>query len=64
MNVYIRQHLFDRWIVIDGEHTELAWSGSTWVPIGGNVQVSNFDSWEEAAAYAESFGFTVVGRLE
>jgi hypothetical protein len=64
--VFIRQNLFQRWIVVTAENIdgELAWSGSQWVSFDGDVQISNLDTWEEAAAYAESFGFTVIGRLE
>jgi hypothetical protein len=61
--VFLRKDLFSRWIIVTA-NSDLAWSGSQWVAVGGNVQISNFDLWEEAATYAESFGFVVIGRLE
>jgi hypothetical protein len=67
MRVTLQQDLFDRWIIVAvtdrGEIVEgltgLAWSGSRWVPIGGNVQISNFDTRSEAENYAKGYGFTI-----
>lgn len=47
----------------------LAWSGRRWVKIdpagfGLTVQVSNFETREEAAHYAASHGFTVTEDIE
>lgn len=52
--------VFNRWLVVNAENENLAWSGSRWVPIFGTVQVSNFDTRSAAAGYATSFGFEVV----
>jgi hypothetical protein len=62
--VLLYQNIFERWIVVRADNPDLAWSGSAWVPMNGDVAISNLDSWEEAAAYAESFGFIVNGRVE
>jgi hypothetical protein len=47
-----------RWIIVNGEHEDLAWSGSRWVPHyqgfpTGGVQIVNFATHEEAQAYAD-----------
>lgn len=58
---YIRKGAFDRWIIVNGD--DLAWSGSRWVahknglPTGG-VQVSNFESDQEAYSAAREAGLT------
>lgn len=65
MPVILTKVYFDRWIVLSADDATLAWSGAEWVPVvGGDVAISNFDSWEEAAAYAESFQFVVAGRID
>jgi hypothetical protein len=56
---------FGRWILIHWRSTYQAWSGQRWVQIdrrgfGVTVQVSNFSTQAEAAAYAREEGFTVV----
>lgn len=67
--VRLRQNAFNRWIVVRGDAPELAWSGSRFVPItdegfpASDVQVSNLDTREDAAEYAKSFGFAVVGMV-
>ena len=64
--VHLRQNGFGRWIVVSSADVETAWSGSRFVKIteegfpATDVQVSNLDSREEAAAYAKTFGFEVV----
>ena len=63
--VWLRQNAFDRWILVDAMDESKAWSGSRFVPIteqgfpASDVQVSNSDSREEAAAYVQMFGFQV-----
>jgi hypothetical protein len=58
--------LFGRWILLQQTNQKLAWSGSRWVPIGGDVQLCNFDSAEAAHFYASEVGLepavTVIGR--
>jgi hypothetical protein len=67
--VRLRQNAFDRWIVMDATNELMAWSGSRFVPItdegfpASDVQVSNLDTWEEAATYARMFGFEVIDTL-
>ena len=69
MNVRLRQNAFDRWIVVDAANESTAWSGSRFVPImedgfsASDVQVSNLDTREEAAAYAATFGFQVIDTV-
>jgi hypothetical protein len=53
-----REHLFGRWIVANADYPDYAWSGSQWVRIGGSVQISNFDTQDDAVAYAKQYGFT------
>lgn len=65
----LRQNAFDRWIIVDAADESKAWSGSGFVPItmegfpASDVQVSNLDTREEAAAYAAMFGFTVIDTV-
>jgi hypothetical protein len=61
--VKLVRSLFDRWIIVPvapEPEAGLAWSGSRWVPIGGPVQVCNFDTDSQAAGYATNLGFEVV----
>ena len=48
----LEQDVFGRWIIVHPEHTNLAWSGSRWMPhyrgIGSAAQISNFTSREAA----------------
>lgn len=53
------QSIFDRWILVDPDK-RLGWSGSRWVPIFGDVQVSNFDTRDDARDYAVRQGFEVL----
>jgi hypothetical protein len=60
---------FGRWIIVHEEQSCRAWSGLRWVPIdpvtffpAGGVQVSNFDTQEEAATEAAAAGLTVLWR--
>lgn len=50
---------FNRWILVDSEE-RLGWSGSRWVPIDGDMQISNFDTRSEAREYAANQGFEVL----
>ena len=67
--VRLRQSAFDRWIVVEAANEGMAWSGSRFVPItmdglpASDVQVSNLDTREEAAAYAKMFGFEVTDSV-
>jgi hypothetical protein len=67
--VQLRQNAFARWIVVDAADESKAWSGSRFVPISddgfpaSDVQVANLDTREDAAEYAASFGFHVIGRV-
>jgi len=49
--VFFRKWLFDRFIIVNADG--LAWSGSCWVPKGGDVQICNFDTEQEARDYWE-----------
>jgi hypothetical protein len=55
--------------LLHANFAELAWSGSQWVPVdgdglpAGDVQVSNFETREEAAATARSQGLIVQEEL-
>lgn len=56
---------FRRYVIVHAERTDLAWSGSQWVPHewgsgSGGVQVSNFESFDDARANAEAHGMEVV----
>lgn len=56
---------FQRWVLANAEHPELAWSGSRWVPHtngmpSGAVQVCNFDSQDDARKYARQHGLEVT----
>lgn len=44
---------FGRWIIVKRNDAMLAWSGSQWVLIGGDVQICNFPTEDEARQYAE-----------
>ncbi len=56
--VKIRQYApFNRWVVLKADDLSLGWSGSQWVPLYGNVQVSNFDTDFDAIMYALDCGF-------
>jgi hypothetical protein len=67
--VRLRQNAFDPWIVVDAGDESKAWSGSRFVPItehgfpASDVQVSNLDTRDEAAAYAATFGFQVIDTV-
>lgn len=69
MNCRLALNAFHRWIIVNAEQENLAWSGSRWVPVdkhgfpAGDVQVSNFDSAEHAAATAKSQGLVVRSLL-
>jgi hypothetical protein len=57
-----REPFFRRWIIVPADELDrprLGWSGSRWVPIGGPVQISNFDERSHAESYAASAGFEV-----
>lgn len=58
---------FMRWIIVQRLDQKLAWSGSRWVPILGDIQICNFESPEEAHAYAKEAGlapaFTMPSRV-
>lgn len=64
MNVRIRKNEFGHYILQDAEDPMRGWSGSRWVAIdryglpSSAVQVSNFDTEQEARDYAHRFGFT------
>jgi hypothetical protein len=50
----LSKNAFGRWILVNADDPTLAWSGSRFVPVNengfpaGNVQISNFDSEEDA----------------
>jgi len=52
----IEQSRLGRWIIVNAQLPRRAWSGSRWVEhvggIGVTVQVSNFETEEEADRYA------------
>lgn len=50
-SIFLRVHLFGRWIITRPSHPEMAWSGSQWVPLMGTVQICNFLSPLEALRY-------------
>jgi hypothetical protein len=59
--IRIAENMLGRWIIVNGQSEDLAWSGSRWVPhrhgldlIGPNaVPVCNWVTREEAQAYAD-----------
>ena len=55
-----QEPFFRRWIITQYENEECAWSGSRWVPIGGCVQICNFDSRAQADSYATGAGLCVI----
>lgn len=55
----VKMSLMDRWIIVNAIDENLAWSGSRWVSIGGNVAVCNFGSIVEAVAYTEMNGLEI-----
>ena len=65
MKTRIKQALLGRWYLFHETDDKKAWSGSRWVgashgmPTEG-VQVSNFDSEEDAVNYAREHGFEVM----
>ena len=62
MRVKLVRDQFHHWIIVPAvaDATGLAWSGSRWVPIGGAVQISNFETAFQAVSYAVGAGFDVV----
>lgn len=56
MNYRAVESILGRWYLVLSEDPSLAWSGSRWVfhsdGLGLEVQVSNFDTKEDAEAYA------------
>jgi len=63
--VKVRPYLqFNRWAVLKADDLSLAWSGSRWVPIFGNVQVSNFSTAADAKDYAKEFSFEVIDESD
>lgn len=60
MRYFIRQSLFERWVIVQAANERFGWSGLRWVPIGGQVQVCNFDSAHDADQYARRHGLTPV----
>lgn len=55
--IRLAEAITGRWIVVNGQSEDLAWSGSRWVPhrLGlpaGDAQISNFETRDQAAAYA------------
>jgi hypothetical protein len=60
--VIYRDPLTYRWIVLNDDDTTVAWSGARWVRLYGDVQVSNFATWEDGVRYANGFGFEVLGE--
>lgn len=45
--------LFNRWYIVHPLNDTLAWSGSRWVRLDGDVQSSNFASEQDAREYAD-----------
>jgi hypothetical protein len=62
--VKLARDLSEHWIIVAAHEalSDLAWSGSRWVPIGGPVQICTFVSRGDAETYAESAGFEVAGN--
>lgn len=62
---HLGQNGFDRWILLNANNHSLAWSGSRWAPVdeggfpAGDAQISNLDTQEEAAEYAEKCGLSI-----
>lgn len=47
-----------RWVIANGNHQDLAWSGSRWVPHRNgwptsDLQICNFETREDAQTYVE-----------
>ncbi|MFL6311610.1 MAG: hypothetical protein ACJ71W_05850 [Terriglobales bacterium] len=55
---YIVKEWLGRSIIVLYEYEQYGWSGFRWVPIGGNVQICNFESEQAAHAYAQGLGFS------
>lgn len=49
-----RWGMSERWIIVSAIDESMGWSGSQWVPLGGDVQICNFGSIPEAVIYAET----------
>jgi hypothetical protein len=65
-NPHLKQGLFDRWFIVNGDREEFAWSGRRWVLVDprcfpvGEIQVCNFDTREQAASYAAQAGIPLA----
>lgn len=70
MKTRIRQGLIGRWFLYHETDDYLAWSGSRWVGVTESglptqgVQVSNFETEQEAVDYAREHGFEVLPQGE
>jgi hypothetical protein len=59
----ITESIMGRWIIVNGQHEDLAWSGSRWVPHRNGLPVispesgyvSNWETREEAQAYVSQY---------
>ena len=57
--------IFERWIIVNADEQNLAWSGSRWVEHhrglpAESIQISNFESVEEALAAARQAHIPIV----
>lgn len=64
--VRIAKSVFGRYIIVKDDDPSMAWSGSHWDFVdqgtlpAGQLQLATFDTPEQAAENARSFGFTVI----
>jgi ribosomal protein L37E len=62
---FLCQNGFGRWVIINASDPGFAWSGSRWIPQvhgmpSGGVQISNFDTKEDAFLGAEEAGLEIA----
>jgi hypothetical protein len=63
---HLAENVFGRWVIVNGTHEDLAWSGSHWVPHrhgipSGDAQICNFTTRQEALEYCQEH-FEVVAK--
>jgi hypothetical protein len=54
-NYILTTHRWGHWIIVQPDNPRMAWSGSRWVPIDGDVQICNFESVGLAIEYAQRY---------
>jgi hypothetical protein len=59
-SIRLAENFLKRWVIVNGAHEDLAWSGTHWVPHRqgiptGDVQICNFDSRQDALKYVKEY---------